>query len=116
MDKQRDVYRQLILTLFKQNFDSALFLEKRDEMMNASDFETIRNEIEEEYYEKNHGIAPYINAIKYLRAKIEACTAAQSLFVAIEDYLCAKENIIITKMAKGEYGSVKKVAHKKNEN
>lgn len=101
MDKQRDIYRKLILTLFKQNFDSALFVEKRDEMMEESDFEAIRNEIEEEYFIKNRGIAPYINAIKYLRAKIEACTAAKSLFKAVEDYISAKEHIVITKMAKG---------------
>ncbi|XP_055298185.1 uncharacterized protein LOC129566354 [Sitodiplosis mosellana] len=100
MEKQRDIYRQLILTLFKQNFDSALFQEKRDDLMKESDFETIRDEIEEEYFIKNRGISPYIKAIKYLRAKIEACTAAKELFVAVEDYISAKGNIVITKIAK----------------
>lgn len=102
MEKQRDVYRQLILNLLKENFDSALFQEKRDDLCRESDFETIRNEIEEEYFIKNRGIAPYIKAIKYLRAKIEACTATKSLFVTLEDYISAKENIVITKIANGK--------------
>lgn len=102
MDKQRTEYRNLILKLFKENFDSAMFVEKRDDMLKESDFEIIRNEIEEEYFIKNRGIAPYITAIKYLRAKIEACTVAKTLFIAVEDYISAKDNIVITKIATGE--------------
>lgn len=102
MEKQRDIYRQLILNLLKANFDSALFEEKRDNLCQDSDFETIRDEIEEEYFIKNRGIAPYIKAIKYLRAKIEASTAAKSLFASLEDYINAKENIVITKIENGK--------------
>lgn len=103
MEKQRNIYRKLIMDLFKENFDSALFEEKRDEMMQKSDFETIRNEIEEGYFIKNRGIVPYIKAIQYLRAKIESCTAANTLFAPVEDYISAKENIVITKIARGEF-------------
>lgn len=101
MDKQRDIYRQLIVKLFKANFDAALFEEKRNEMMIDSDFDCIRDEIEEEYFTKNRGIAPYTVAIKYLCMKIEACTSDNVLFKAIEDYICVKENIAITNIVKG---------------
>lgn len=102
MEKQRDIYRQLIMKLFKENFDSALFVEKHDKMMVDTDFERIRDEIEEEYFTKNCGIAPYMKAIKYLCTKIEACTADNALFIAVEDYICAKENIVVTKIMKGK--------------
>lgn len=102
MDTQRDIYRQLIMKLIKVNYDSALFVEKRDEMMKDGDFELIRNEIEEEYFTKNRGIAPYIKAIKYLCTKIEASTADNALFMAVEDYICAKENIVVTRIMKGK--------------
>lgn len=102
MNTQRDIYRQLIMKLIKANFDSALFVEKRDEMMKDSDFELIRDEIEEEYFTKNRGIAPYIKAIKYLCTKIEASTADNALFMPIEDYICVKENIEVTKIMKGK--------------
>lgn len=101
MDKQRDIYRDLIVKLFKENFESALFEEKRDRMISERDFESIRDEIEDEYYNKNRGITPYINAIKYLKTKIEASTAAKSLFSAVEDFIVAKENITITKIIEG---------------
>lgn len=102
MNKQRDIYRQLIMKLFRENFESALFIEKREEMMKDNDFQHIRDEIEEEYFTKNRGIAPYIKAIKYLCTKIEACTADNALFMAVEDYICARENIVITKIMKGK--------------
>lgn len=102
MDKQRGIYRQLLVKLFEENFTSALFEEKIDTMMKIGDFEMIRNEIEEEYFTKNRGIAPYITAIKYLCKKIESCTANNALFAPIEDYICAKENIVVTKIAKGK--------------
>lgn len=102
MDKQRDIYRQCLVKLFEENFTSALFQEKTDTMMKFCDFETIRNEIEEEYFTKNRGITPYIAAIKYLCTKIESCTADNTLFAPIEDYICAKENIVVTKIAKGK--------------
>ena len=102
MDKQRGIYRQLLVKLFEQNFTSALFVEKLDTMMKISDFEQIRNEIEEDYYTKNRGIAPYITAIKYLCKKIQSCTADNTLFTPIEEYICAKENIVVTKIPKGK--------------
>lgn len=103
MDKQRDMYRQLLVKLFEQNFIAALFVEKTDTMMKIDDFELIRNEIEEETFTKNRGIKPYIDAIKYLCKKIEKCTADCTLFAPIEDYICAKfENIVVTKIAKGK--------------
>lgn len=102
MDKQRDIYRQLLVKLFEANFTSALFEEKMDTMMKVSDFESIRNEIEEDYFTKNRGIKPYSAAIKYLCKKIESCTADNTLFAPMEDYICAKENIVLTKIAKGK--------------
>lgn len=102
MEKQREIYKQLIVELFKANFDAALFKEKHNEMMKESDFESIRDEIEEEYFTKNKGINPYSKAIKYLRSKIEACTAAKSLFSAVEDYIISKYNIAITKIPRGK--------------
>lgn len=102
MDKQRIIYRKLIVDLFKKNFDSALFVEKCDVLMKENDFEIIRDEVEEEYFVKNRGIAPYINAIKYLQSKIEACTEAATLFVDIEDYIYHHKHIVITKIAKGK--------------
>lgn len=101
MDKQRDIYRKLLATLFKANFDSALFEEKCGEMMKDSDFNAIRDDVEDEYFTKNRGIAAYITAIKYLCGKIEACTSENTLFGAVEDYIIAKESISITKIAKG---------------
>lgn len=105
MDKQREIYRQLLVNLFEKNFTSALFEEKTDAMMKVCDFEMIRNEIEEETFTKNRGIKPYIDAIKYLCKKIEKCTADNELFEPIEDYICAKENIVVTKIEKGEKNS-----------
>lgn len=102
MDKQRDIYRQLLVKLFEANFTSALFEEKTNTMMITSDFESIRNEIEDQYFTKNRGIAPYIAALKYLCKKIESCTADNTLFAPMEDYICAKENIVLTKIAKGK--------------
>lgn len=102
MNKQREICRGIVLKLLKDNFDSSLFKEKRDEMMKDLDFTTIRNEIEEEYFTKNRGIVPYSKAINYLRTKIEACTAYNVLFRTIEDYICAKDNIVITQIAKGK--------------
>lgn len=102
MNKQREICRGIVLKLLKDNFDSSLFKEKRDEMMKDLDFTTIRNEIEEEYFTKNRGIVPYSKAINYLRTKIEACTAYNVLFGTIEDYICAKDNIVITQIAKGK--------------
>lgn len=102
MDKQRDIYRQLLVKLFEKNFTAALFVEKTDAMMKISDFEMIRNEIEEETFTKNRGIKPYIDAIKYLCKKIEKLTADNRLFEPIEDYICAKENIVVTKIEKGK--------------
>lgn len=109
MDKQRGIYRQLLVQLFEKNFTEALFAEKTDTMMKIGDFEQIRNEIEEETFTKNRGIKPYMDAIKYLCKKIEKCTAGSTLFEPIEDYICAKENIVVTKIAKG-----KTLAHKHN--
>lgn len=103
MNTQRANYRQLILKKFEENFASALFEEKTDELMKVNDFETIRNEVEEQYFTKNQGISPYISAIKYLCEKIALCTLEGTLFPPIEDYICAKENISgITKIAKGK--------------
>lgn len=102
MDKQREIYRELIAKLFKENFDSALFKEKRNDMMTESDFASIRDETEEEYFTKNRGIVPYMKAINYLRSKIEVCTAQNVLFATTEDYICAKENIAITPVANGK--------------
>lgn len=102
MDKQRGIYRQLLVQLFEQNFATALFVEKTNTMMKIHDFETIRNEIEEETFTKNRGIKPYIDAIKYLVKKIEKCTADNTLFAPIEDYICAKDKIVVTKIPKGK--------------
>ncbi|XP_031626014.1 uncharacterized protein LOC116342506 [Contarinia nasturtii] len=110
MDKQRDIYRKLIVDLFKDNFESSQFVEKCDVLMKESDFETIRDEVEGEYFVKNRGITPYIKAIKYLRAKIEACTAAATLFSDIEDYICGKENIVITKITKASETQAERVS------
>lgn len=107
MDKQRVIYRQLLVELFEKNFTAALFVEKPDTMMKVGDFELIRNEIEEETFTKNRGIKPYSDAIKYLCKKIEKCTADSTLFAAIEDYICAKDNIVVTKIAKGKTHSHK---------
>lgn len=108
MDKQREIYRKSIVKLFKENFQSARFEEKRDGMITACDFETIRDEIEEDYYIKNKGITPYSEAIKNLQMKIEACTAAKTLFSAIEDFIMSKENITITKITKSGKSIVEK--------
>lgn len=103
MDKQRDIYKQMIVKLFKENFDAAMFTEKHDNMMNSSDFDIIRDEIEDEYFIKNRGINPYIKAIKYLCTKIEACTANNTLFAAVEDYIIARDNIVITNIPMGKF-------------
>lgn len=102
MEKQRKIYKDLIVKLFKNNFESAQFKEKHTGMMADSDFTTIRDEVEEEYFTKNRGIVPYIQAINYLRTKIEACTARNVLFTTVEDYICAKDNIAITPFPKGK--------------
>lgn len=106
MEKQRDIYRQLIITTFKKNFESARFVEKRNDMMDESEFEMIRDEIEDDYFIKNHGLVPYIKAIKYLVAKIETCTAGGRLFSALNDFICAKEQIVITNIDKSKNPSV----------
>lgn len=100
MEKQRDIYRKLIITSFKKNFESARFVEKRNDMMDKSEFEMIRDEIEDDYFIKNRGIVPYIKAMKYLIAKIETCTAGGRLFSALDDFICAKEHIVITNIDK----------------
>lgn len=102
MDKQRGIYRQLMLKLFEENYASALFEEKPNTPMEVCDFVKIRDEMEEEYFTKNHGIGPYIAAIKYLCKKIESFTSDSALFAPIEDYICTEKNIVVTKIAKGE--------------
>lgn len=107
MDKQRDISRQLILKLFEENFASALFVEKTGTLLEICDFIKIRNEIEEDYFTKNRGIAPYNAAIKYLCKKIESCTSDNALFASIEDYICAEKNIVVTKIVKGAIKVIK---------
>lgn len=102
MDKQRNIYRELIVNLFKENFETARFVEKTDHLMKDLDFASISNDIEEEYFTKNRGIAPYISAIKYLCTKIQTSTNDNALFTALEDYICVKENISVTKIPKGK--------------
>lgn len=98
MNSQRENNRNLIANLLKVNFEAALFMEKRNDLMADDDFTKIRDEIEEEYFIKNTGMAPYIKAIKYLRSKIETCTSTHTLFASLEDYIIAKNNIVITKV------------------
>lgn len=103
MDNQREIYRVSIVKWFKENFDSALFEEKCDDLMTDDDFASIRDEIEEDYFIKNRGIAPYTKAINYLRNKIQACTTGNVLFASVEDFILTKKNISITLIPKSMF-------------